>query len=254
MKKYFQASSKTVGYVQNIAMIGTIIGSFFVSWSLGWALLAIAMFYAFSAVGVSMMHHRYFSHKGFEFKSPLVKWLCISIATLAGRGSPLAWVYVHRLHHAYADTEKDPHSPEFGFKFFNIKSTTAANKIDQLFMIRDMLSKSNVFINDWYVALVLAFPLLLTALFGFQAAFFFWFLPVCINQLALDFFTYFTHVEAGYRTTETRDNSRNVTWLWPIVLGEAWHNNHHASPKDPHYGKGKFEFDPIYYLIKLVSK
>ena len=32
-------------------------------------------------------------------------------------GSPMQWVGVHRVHHAFADTELDPHSPVKGFWF-----------------------------------------------------------------------------------------------------------------------------------------
>ena len=35
------------------------------------------------------------------------------LGSLCGCQSPISWSGVHRMHHAYADTSKDPHSPNF---------------------------------------------------------------------------------------------------------------------------------------------
>ena len=34
----------------------------------------------------------------------------------------------------------------------------------------------------------------------------------------------------GRQRFDTGDESRNLAWLAPLSLGEAWHNNHHAFP------------------------
>ena len=34
----------------------------------------------------------------------------------------------------------------------------------------------------------------------------------------------------GRKRFVTGDESRNLAWLAPLSLGEAWHNNHHAFP------------------------
>jgi len=79
-----------------------------------------------------------------------------------------------------------------------------------------------------------------------------WVLPVCINQIVQDLWNYFSHVDVGYRNFETKDNSRNVIWLWPLILGEAWHNNHHNRPM--YSTKIKFwEFDPVDFLVRMVK-
>jgi len=36
-------------------------------------------------------------------------------ATLACQGGPIQWVGLHRIHHAFADTQRDPHNSEDGF-------------------------------------------------------------------------------------------------------------------------------------------
>jgi stearoyl-CoA desaturase (delta-9 desaturase) len=61
----------------------------------------------------------------------------------------------------------------------------------------------------------------------------------------------------GYTNFPTRDNSTNVPWLFPLVLGECWHNNHHARPGSSHFGSvvsGKWwEFDPSGTFIKIFQ-
>ena len=62
--------------------------------------------------GISAGIHRYFSHKQFK-AGPLYEWIALYMVTLAGARSPIGWVGAHRIHHLYADTEKDPHSPDY---------------------------------------------------------------------------------------------------------------------------------------------
>ena len=40
----------------------------------------------------------------------------------------------------------------------------------------------------------------------------------------------------GRRAFETDDESRNLAWLAPLALGEAWRNNHHAFPTSAAHG------------------
>jgi stearoyl-CoA desaturase (Delta-9 desaturase) len=53
----------------------------------------------------------------------------------------------------------------------------------------------------------------------------------------------------GRRPFATGDESRNLAWLAPLTLGEAWHNNHHAFPTSAHHGLGRWQLDPSAWLI-----
>ena len=82
-------------------------------------IIMLISFYVLNILGIWMTLHRYYSHKSFEFKNVFLKWIFTLLAVIAGRGSPLGWVYLHRKHHAYSDTEQDPHSPKYlGYKLF----------------------------------------------------------------------------------------------------------------------------------------
>jgi stearoyl-CoA desaturase (delta-9 desaturase) len=58
----------------------------------------------------------------------------------------------------------------------------------------------------------------------------------------------------GRRPFETGDQSRNVAWLAPLTLGEAWHNAHHAFPTSARHGVDRFQLDPSAALIALLEK
>jgi stearoyl-CoA desaturase (delta-9 desaturase) len=57
----------------------------------------------------------------------------------------------------------------------------------------------------------------------------------------------------GYRNYSTTDRSRN-NWLVAILtLGEGWHNNHHANPRNVRHGQKWWEIDPTYLAIRVLG-
>jgi stearoyl-CoA desaturase (delta-9 desaturase) len=57
----------------------------------------------------------------------------------------------------------------------------------------------------------------------------------------------------GKRTYETGDHSRNLAWLAPLSLGEAWHNNHHAFPTSASHGFGRRQLDISALVIQTLE-
>jgi stearoyl-CoA desaturase (delta-9 desaturase) len=59
----------------------------------------------------------------------------------------------------------------------------------------------------------------------------------------------------GYQNYESNDNSVNSPWLFPFVLGECWHNNHHGDVKAYNFGNVHWwEIDPSGLVIELLKK
>jgi stearoyl-CoA desaturase (delta-9 desaturase) len=58
----------------------------------------------------------------------------------------------------------------------------------------------------------------------------------------------------GYRRFNTNDNSRNVWWLFPLNIGENWHNNHHQYPRSASTSYAWWEVDLIYLGILILEK
>src|SRR6185295_11725890 len=77
-------------------------------------LAVLATIYWLHAVGITLGYHRYFSHRSFK-TSRAFQFVLAFLGTTTVQKGVLWWASQHRLHHRYADTERDPHSPRRGF-------------------------------------------------------------------------------------------------------------------------------------------
>lgn len=248
----FGSTSRNIGMLTVLLLVASIAGLFFADFTVLNISVMLVSFYTLNIIGVWMILHRYYSHKSFEL-NPVLKWIFSVIALLAGRGSILGWVYLHRLHHAYSDQEKDPHSPyNLGYKIFGFGHMKKQEGEMKVFLVKELMTPEQLFIHKWYMLLLLSVITML-GLIDLEILYWAWILPATLIQLSTNNFNYFGHT-VGYRNYDTKDQSRNNPWLWPIILGEAWHNNHHGDAKN-YSTKHKFwEIDPLTWLIKIVRK
>ena len=253
--KYLAASPLTVGIINIIVTLGTIIGFFYFDFSV----LEIAtstFFYAmYSAVGLGMMYHRFWTHRSFEFKHQSVKWLLTLFGLLTGRGSIIGWVHVHREHHAFSDTERDPHITNMSLLKIFVPMFSNHGEVINKRLIKDLLTKEHIDMNKYYV-LIIATWVVALFLINPWLAYFTWFLPVFLTNIVWNSFIYYGHnTHIGYQNfTETNDTSTN-SWVYSIlILGEGWHNNHHKHPHKKTTKEKFWEIDPLHWVIKLVSK
>lgn len=235
---------------QILTMLLCFIGAFFVQWSVLNIFISSIVYYLMFSLGVSLMMHRFWAHKEFQFKSSLLEVVFSAFAIMVSRGSPLAWVHIHREHHAHADTDKDPHKPS-KFKLFSFK--TAKIVEFKPFIVRDMLTPRHKVLHERYWYFVGIYPTLLFCIGGLSAVYFAYLIPIVTVQIVQDLWNHFSHVDCGYINNKLKNNSRNVPWLWPLIFGEAWHNNHHANPRQS-VKSNWWEFDPVGDLIKIISK
>lgn len=257
-------ATKTIPYIfavlipfHLLAIIGISITSF--------GILELAMlvcgWIVFGGIGTAMMLHKYFAHTSFVIykflKIPLY-W----IACMSGQGSPIWWSAQHRgLHHAHADTEKDIHSPIKGFWYaymgwmfkVNYKTVNLKYSIDWL---RD---DTLVWFHKNYNSIILISVLILFLLDPSMTLLtWFYIIPALIGLHTDSQVNSFAHSNwIGYRNFDTKDNSRNISYLGWLGWGQGWHNNHHARPKSFDFGtnisKNSYEFDPCLLLLPLVS-
>lgn len=248
--KLFSSSPNTLRIIQLLSIAVIAVYPLVANFSWQYVLLSIFMFYGYSVLGISMMLHRYYSHKSFKLHS-LVKWFFTVFAVLAGRGSPLGWVYIHRIHHATSDTDKDPHSPHNeNFNFIGFKPAQENKKINH-FIVKELLTTAHIKIDQYYLLLILGF-LVLLSLIDYNLIFYAWAVPVFIVSVTQTMFNYFAHTK-GYRNFETTDRSTNNVYLWPFILGDAWHNNHHANAQKISTKVLKYEYDPVSVFINLIK-
>ena len=236
--------------LQVLSLIAIVLGLSAVDFSWVYVLSSVLTFYTMSVFGISMTLHRYYSHKGFKM-NPILHWFFTGIAILSGRGSPLGWVYVHRLHHATSDTEKDPHSPHFDtFKFIGFKPIYDENKKINYFIVKELLTKSHINIDKYYMLFILAYIMLL-GLINVNLIFYMWAVPLFFVSVSQVAFNYFGHMH-GHRNFEVNNKSTNNIYLWPLILGDAWHNNHHAHAERVCTKVRPFELDPLASVISII--
>ena len=212
--------------------------------------------------------HRYASHKAFTM-SPFVEKVFF-VLTWIFQGSnylsPFGYGTMHRMHHAFADTEDDPHSPKYDETIWNMMWKTKtiyhalANgdmKVDKRFTdgvpqwpAFDKFARSwqsRLFWGLCYVAFYAAFA----------TSWWLWLLlPVhfLMSPIHGAIINWFAH-KYGYRNFEVGDTSRNFLPVDLLMMGESYHNNHHKNGSRANFGGIRWhELDPTYLVIVVLDK
>ena len=243
--------------------------------SLHWQdLFVLAVTYLLTGVGITVGYHRLFTHRSFETSRPL-RALFAVLGSMGVEGPLIEWVSTHRKHHSFSDRPGDPHSPHtddapgwrgalrglghahLGWVFRGKDMANPGRYARDLLADRDMRFISRTF--PLWVAVGLALPFGLgvaltgsvvgglTGLLwgGAVRIFLVHHATFSINSLCHFF---------GRRPFATGDESRNLAWLAPVTLGEAWHNNHHAFPTSARHGLGRWQVDPGAWLITALER
>jgi stearoyl-CoA desaturase (delta-9 desaturase) len=233
-------------------------------------LLFVAM-YVITGLGVEGGLHRYFTHRSFVASEPLKVFLAVA-GSMAAQGPVIFWVANHRLHHAFADTDRDPHSPRpqgpgvwgrvKGLWHGHIGWLFTVNKIDWGRHTRDWLQDRRVMrINTQYFTVVLAgivIPgvagaLATQSVHGFVGGIL-W--GGFARIFALDHATWVVNSlghTIGNREFPIRDRSRNIGVLAPPTMGGSWHNNHHARPSLAQTRRHWWQLDLVGDFIRLLD-
>lgn len=254
MQNYFRATSFSLYIIHMVATAVAIAAFFIYPISFVNISMMLAGYFLFGCVGINIFYHRYLSHYSFK-TNKLFEYIGVICGVLAGRGSPIGWVAVQRLHHMHSDTEKDPHQPIIndikGFRFFWPKRIKEADTINP-FIIRDLLrSKFHIFVNKYYNLIIAAFSLTLL-LISPQMFIFFYAIPIAVTAWMLNFAVYAAH-KWGYKSYDTTDDATN-NWLVSLLFwGEGWHNNHHHDSKKWNLREKWWEIDPCAMVIRLIK-
>ena len=247
------------------------------AWSglLSWTdLIAFAVLYLITVVGITVGYHRLFTHRSFRTNSVLRGTFAV-LGSMAVEGSVIAWAANHRKHHAFADKEGDPHSPHaghgeglwgairglvhahFGWLFSygqraaprrfarDLLADPLLRAIDRTFVLWVALSLAAPFAFGWLVGGTIEAALTALLWGGAVRIFVLHHMTYSINSLCHFF---------GRRPFATMDESRNLAWLAIPTFGEAWHNNHHAYPRSAMHGHRLWQLDPGGLLIRALER
>lgn len=212
--------------------------------------------------------HRYASHQMFTMSRGWEKVFFVLTWIFQGSNYLSAYGYgvMHRMHHAFADTEKDPHSPKYDESIFKMMWKTktiysaigngklnveerftentpqwplfdkfARSWVSRLFWGAIYVFVYYTFADVWWLWLLLPIQFLLSPIHG-----------AIIN--------WFAH-KYGYTNFRVSDTSKNFLPVDFLMMGESYHNNHHRFGSRANFGGVRWhELDPTYIFIKFFDK
>jgi stearoyl-CoA desaturase (delta-9 desaturase) len=232
-------------------------------------------FYVVTSLGVTLGYHRMLTHRAFETSKP-VRAIIAILGSMAVEGSVITWVADHRKHHAFTDIEGDPHSPHLsgpgfwgavtglwhahiGWLFESVGQAERTRFAPDLVKDRTLQVIDKLFF--FWVFLTFAIPFALGWALGGGVVAGLWALlwGGVVRVFLLHHVTWSINSVChffGRKRFAIEDESRNVFWLAPLSMGEAWHHNHHAFPTSAFHGLSRWErvADPTGLLIWLLEK
>jgi fatty-acid desaturase len=218
-------------------------------------LIALAILYPLTAIGVTLGLHRMMSHQ--SFKAP--KWverILMTIGTLACQGGPIEWIGLHRHHHMHSDESVDHHDSRRGFLWSHIMwmfhNVPAMKQIPNL--TKDLQKDPYyVWLEKNFILLQVPLGLILLAIGGWSMVGWGIFVRLVVVYHVTWLVNSATH-KWGYRTYDSTDNSRNNWIVGLLAFGEGWHNNHHSRQVRARHGVQWFELDVTYWIILALER
>ena len=210
------------------------------------------------SLGVGLGYHRLLTHR--SFKAP--KWLeyfLTALGTMSLQDDAVRWVATHRIHHAFTETDKDPHSTKPGFWWAQIGWVLFGTAQDhdqktlQKYVPDLMKDKFQVFLAKWFFVPIIISAFILFAIGGWGMVFWGVFVRVVFGWHTTWFVNSLAHIY-GDKPYETTDDSTNNWFVAILTFGEGWHNNHHAFPTSARHGLKWYQFDMNWITIRIFEK
>lgn len=228
--------------------------------TLSWSNVAAAFvcWWVAASWGIGICYHRLLTHRGFTAPRWLMRFMA-TCGTLAVQSGPITWVTTHRIHHAFTDTHKDPHSPRQGTYWSHIgwifRGTAQGQSEATMQRYSPDLMKDPYLrlLDKYYYATTIIVAAVLIAIGGWTMVLAGIFLRTVIGWHFTWLVNSATHLW-GSRRFETRDDSRNNGLVAAVTFGEGWHNNHHAFPRSAKHGLTWKEVDLNWYQLQLMEK
>jgi stearoyl-CoA desaturase (delta-9 desaturase) len=245
-------------------------------WEVGFHWIDLVLFvslYVVCAFGTTIGFHRYFTHKGFEARTPVKATLAI-LGCMTMQGPITQWVTDHRKHHALSDKPGDPHSPHghgegafgavrgfvhahVGWMFTNLGMEQGRDYGRDLYEDRLIRTIDRLYLL--WVVLTLGIPFAIgyavggTWGAGVEAMIWGGLIRIAAYQHATFSVNSICHM-FGRQDYRSRDEARNNRLVAFLVFGEGWHNNHHAFPVSARHGLERGQVDVSWWVIRGLEK
>ena len=201
--------------------------------------------------------HRSLSHRALRL-APGVQATCRVLTWVLTGMQPRQWVAVHRKHHAFTDTARDPHSPiVLGYARVQFANALLYRRVARdpgtvARYARDLPPDrwDRVLFDHALVGLGLGVGVL-ALLIGWELALIAAGVHAAYYLLGGGAINAIGHTW-GRRPFDNR--ATNNQWLAWIVVGEGLHNNHHAAATSSRLSLAKGEHDPGWWCIRLLVR
>ncbi|XP_022118556.2 acyl-CoA Delta(11) desaturase isoform X1 [Pieris rapae] len=220
----------------------------------------------FASIGVYFGLHRLWCHNALKAKLPL-QILMVFLASLTFQFSALNWIRDHRLHHKYTDTDADPHNAARGLFFSHIgwllvKKHPEVKRRGKFIDLRDVKANPILrFQHKWTVPFIgsicFVIPTLIPMYFWNETLNMAWHLTflrfvASLHQVFLvNSYAHFVGTRPYDKHILPADN-RSLNY---VIMGEGFHNFHHAFPWDYRSAElGSLFFNPSTWIIELFAK
>jgi stearoyl-CoA desaturase (delta-9 desaturase) len=199
------------------------------------------------------------TNKFFERTFHVMTFICQGSSFL----NPRAYAIMHREHHAYSDTEKDPHSPHFFTDVIQMMWHTVLSFREHEKQLKEPEARFKGNYPEWRLLDYYGSTLLSRIIFGLlYVAFYVAFATQWWMYLLLPIHFMMGPIHGaivnwcghkyGYSNFDNNDKSKNTTPFDFLMLGELFQNNHHKHPNSANFAKRWFEFDPVYPVMKVM--
>ena len=210
--------------------------------------------------------HRYAAHRSFTMSKFTERVVYVLTWIFQGSNylSPFGYGVMHRMHHAFADTEDDPHSPKYDETIWNMmwKTKTIYSDIANKKLIPEKRFTEGVpqweafdkFARSWPSRIFWA-GIYISVYYVYADVWWLWLLlPIqfLLSPIHGAIINWFAH-KYGYINFRLRNTSHNLLFIDILMLGESYHNNHHKRPSAINFGTRWHELDPVYPVIRFLA-
>ena len=207
----------------------------------------------------SIFLHRYITHKSFELsKSSERIFRFLSYLSLGSSYmSPAAYADMHKKHHTHTDKPEDPHSPKNEpnpLRFFWTIYKNYNRHFNNVIPAFNTFQFNNLL---WWERIISSLPIKIIWVILYFILYYY----TSKNSLISSFLTLITSVQGPlqgflvnwFGHSGKMSKPKNFLTFDLILLGEAYHKNHHNDQKNPNFSNPSTQIDIAYFILRKLK-